>query len=117
VTLTQLKQALQKPGATEEYPFGPTAMVFKICGKMFALVGWQHEPLRISLKCDPDEAQILRQSFAAIEPGYHLSKEHWNTITLEGDVDDQLLRELIDRSYELVVKKLKKADREALGAG
>ena len=114
--LEQLRSHLNdKPGATEEYPFGPTAMVFKVVGKMFALIAWEADPLTISLKCDPDNAQVLRGSFASIKPGYHLNKEHWNTVVLDGGVPDALVRELIDDSYLLVAKKLKKADRQRLG--
>jgi predicted DNA-binding protein (MmcQ/YjbR family) len=102
------------PGVTEEFPFGPTAMVFKVLGKMFAIVGWQNSPLSISLKCNPDDAQVLRASYAAIKPGYHLNKEHWNTVVLDGEVPDALVLELIEDSYALVAKSLKKAERERL---
>lgn len=104
-----------KPGATEEFPFGPTAMVFKVLGRMFAIVGWQDKPLAVSLKCDPDDAQVLRAGYASIQPGYHLNKEHWNTVVLDGGVPDDLVFQLMDDSYALVAKRLKKADRKRLG--
>ncbi len=105
---------LKKTGATEEYPFGPEAMVFKVMAKMFALVARTETPLRITLKCDPDLAVGLREVFKAVHPGYHMNKKHWNTVTLDGTVpDDEILR-MINDSYDLVVKGLKKADREKL---
>ena len=115
MNLETLRSHLQaSPGVTEEFPFGPTAMVFKVLGKMFAIVGWQNTPLSISLKCNPDDAQVLRASYASIKPGYHLNKEHWNTVVLDGEVPDALVFELIEDSYALVVKSLKKAERERL---
>lgn len=106
---------LTNRGATVDYPFGPDAAVYKVAGKMFAIVAWQAEPLEISLKCDPVEADFLRSSFAAIRPGYHLNKNHWNTITLDGSVPDTLLHKMIAASYALVVKGLTKAQRATLG--
>ncbi|MCP5094510.1 MAG: MmcQ/YjbR family DNA-binding protein, partial [Chloroflexi bacterium] len=75
---------MNKPGTTEERPFGPQALVYKIVGKMFALVAWELDPLDISLKCDPDEALFLRDMYTAVRPGYHMNKRHWNTISLDG---------------------------------
>ena len=105
---------LQKKSTTEEMPFGPEALVFKVAGKMFALVAWQETPLKISLKCDPMEALFLRDMYTAVTPGYHLNKRHWNTITLDGSVPEAELRRMIDDSYVLVVQGLKKAERDAL---
>lgn len=105
---------LQKESTTEEMPFGPEALVFKVAGKMFALVAWQETPLKISLKCDPMEALFLRDMYTAVTPGYHLNKRHWNTITLDGSVPEAELRRMIDDSYVLVVQGLKKAERDAL---
>jgi predicted DNA-binding protein (MmcQ/YjbR family) len=82
-------------------------------GKMFALVG-DGEPLAVNLKCDPDEAVFLRQMYSAIEPGYHMNKRLWNTVTIDGSIPDEEIRQMVDISYNLVVKGLKKADREAL---
>ena len=105
---------LDKAGTTEETPFGPEALVFKVCGKMFALVAWQSKPLHISLKCDPQQALVLRECFDAVKPGYHLNKKHWNTITLDDSIPAEEIAGMIDDSYQLVVKGLKKAEREAL---
>jgi len=105
---------LQKKGSTEEMPFGPEVLVFKVMGKMFALVSWQATPLKISLKCDPMEALFLRDMYTAVTPGYHLDKRHWNTITLDGSVPETDLYRMIDDSYILVAQSLKKADRDFL---
>lgn len=104
---------LAKAGTTAEFPFGPDAEVFKVIGKMFALVPVD-APLSISLKCDPALAEILRQTYPAVIPGYHLSKKHWNTVFVDGSVPEDEVLEMIDQSYNLVVKGLKKADRERL---
>ena len=106
---------LQKNGITEEQPFGPEALVFKVVGKMYALIAWQATPLRITLKCDPDLALSLRNQYTAVQPGYHMNKKHWNTITLDGTISNDEIPNLIDHSYTLVVKSLKKREREALG--
>jgi predicted DNA-binding protein (MmcQ/YjbR family) len=106
-----------KPGASSSYPFGPGALVFKVANKMFALLGDDETPLTMNLKCDPDEALALRAAHPAIEPGYHMDKRHWNTITLDGSLPDALVREMIDQSYELVVAGLTKAAREKLQSG
>jgi predicted DNA-binding protein (MmcQ/YjbR family) len=105
---------INKKGTTEETPFGPDALVFKVKDKMFALLAWQELPLRITLKCDPDLALTLREQFEAVQPGYYMNKKHWNTITLDATISDEHILEMIDTSYQLVVKGLKKADREAL---
>ena len=105
---------LKKKGSTEELPFGPDALVFKVMGKMFALVAWEETPLRITLKCDPDDALALRDQYKAVQPGYYMSKKHWNTITLDGSIPNDEILEMIDHSYDLVVKGLKKAVRQKL---
>jgi len=110
------KKLLSRPGAHLDYPFGPEAAVFKVAKKMFALVAWQDDPLRITLKCDPEDALQYRAMFAAVQPGYHMNKQHWNTITLDGSVPDEALDEMIEASYALVVKGLRKADRVKLEA-
>jgi predicted DNA-binding protein (MmcQ/YjbR family) len=106
---------LSRKGAVEDYPFGPQAAVYKVAGKMFALVAPDEAPLRLTLKCDPIEADFLRSTFAAIRPGYHMNKQHWNTITLDGSVPQELLHRMINSSYALVVKGLSRAEREQLG--
>lgn len=103
-----------KPGASSSYPFGPGALVFKVGGKMFALLGDDETPLTMNLKCDPDEALALRAAYKSIAPGYHMSKRHWNTVTLDGTLSDDLVREMIEHSYELVVSSLPKRTRELL---
>lgn len=107
------KLLLSRTGAVKDYPFGPEAAVFKVAGKMFAIVA-EAEPVRISLKCDPVEADFLRTMYAAVQPGYHLNKNHWNTVTLDGSVPDGLIVKMIDSSYALVVKGLPKTERERL---
>ena len=93
-------------GAVEDYPFGDEVAVFKVGGKMFALVMLEGEPGRVNLKCDPDLAIELRARFPAVIPGYHTNKRHWNTVELDGSIDDDELREMIDHSYDLVLRKL-----------
>jgi predicted DNA-binding protein (MmcQ/YjbR family) len=106
---------LQQGGAYEDFPFGPDHSVFKVAGKMFALSALGRAPLEVSLKCEPDLAVGLRNSYPAVRPGYHLNKRHWNTITLDGSLSDQLVRDLIEDSYDLVVSALPKRVREQLG--
>jgi predicted DNA-binding protein (MmcQ/YjbR family) len=106
---------LRQPGANEEFPFGPEHAVFKVAGKMFALSALERTPLEVSVKCEPELAVGLRASYPAIRPGYHLNKRHWNTITLDGSLPDQLVRDLIEDSYDLVVSALPKRLREQLG--
>ncbi|WP_447635822.1 MmcQ/YjbR family DNA-binding protein [Flavobacterium microcysteis] len=102
---------LSKKGVTEHFPFDEDALVFKVGGKMFALSslnGWEKGTPSINLKCDPERAEELRAEFDDIKPGYHMSKVHWNTVSLHGDVTDKMVRELIDHSYDLVFKSLTK---------
>jgi predicted DNA-binding protein (MmcQ/YjbR family) len=103
-----------KPASVEDYPFGDQVAVFKVAGRMFALVLLGPPPGIVSLKCDPDLAAELRARYTAITPGYHLNKRHWNTVTLDGSVPDDELQELVDHSYELVVARLTKAERNRL---
>jgi predicted DNA-binding protein (MmcQ/YjbR family) len=97
--------AMDRPGTTDGYPFGPGALVCKVQDKMFALIADDDEPLTISLKCEPELAEVLRATHAAVSPGYHLNKRHWITVTVDGTVDDELLG-WIDDSYDLVVDGL-----------
>jgi predicted DNA-binding protein (MmcQ/YjbR family) len=103
-----------RPGAVEDYPFGDGVAVFKVAGRMFALVPLGETPGSISLKCDPGLAVALRARYAGIVPGYHLSKRHWNTVTLDGSVPDEELLEFIEHSYDLVVARLTRAQRDQL---
>lgn len=108
---------LAKPGVEETLPFGPDTLVFKVMGKMFALTGLDDDEFTVNLKCDPARAQELREHYAEVRPGYHMNKKHWNTVHFEGDLDKDFLRELIDHSYDLVVKGLPKNARELLEGG
>jgi predicted DNA-binding protein (MmcQ/YjbR family) len=106
-------QCLALPGAGEEFPFGDEVSVFKVGGKMFALCNLDGEPLQLSVKCEPELAAQLRATYPAIAPGYHLNKRHWNTITLDGSLPDQMVADLLGDSYDLVVASLPKARRPA----
>jgi predicted DNA-binding protein (MmcQ/YjbR family) len=108
------KLCLSFPGAVEEFPFGPETSVFKVAGKMFALSRLERRPLQVSLKCEPDLADQLRLAHDSINPGYHLNKRHWNTVTLDGSLPDRMMRDLIEDSYDLVVAGLPRAKRAAL---
>lgn len=93
-----------QPGVVLDYPFGETTAVYKIGstdGKMFALIAEDSKPVRLSLKCDPQLAEILREKYETVVPGYHLNKKHWNTILCTGQVPEDELRDLIRHSYEL----------------
>jgi predicted DNA-binding protein (MmcQ/YjbR family) len=118
VTAAELRRAcLAMPGADETFPFGPENSVFKVAGKIFAISRLDRAPsLRVSLKCEPGLAEQLRASHAAITPGYHLNKRHWNTVDLDdGSVPDAMVRDMIEDSYDLIVSKLPKRTRQALG--
>jgi predicted DNA-binding protein (MmcQ/YjbR family) len=106
---------LQHGGAVEDFPFTAEHSVFKVAGKMFAISALEREPLEVSAKCEPELAVELRNSYPAIRPGYHLNKRHWNTITLDGSLPDQLVRDLIEDSYDLVVSALPKRVQRELG--
>lgn len=104
---------LTKAGVTEEFPFNETALVFKVAGKMFALINVE-EFESISLKCDPEKGAELREQFSGITYAYHFNKKHWIGVATDGSVSDKLMYELIDHSYELVVDKLSKKIKENL---
>ena len=100
---------LAKKGVTEELPFDPHTLVFKVMGKMFALTALERMPAQVNLKCDPDHAIELREQYDSVQPGYHMSKKHWNTVMIEtGEVPENELRAFVDQSYDLVVKGLTK---------
>ena len=109
------ERCLSFTGAEETFPFGPLTSVFKVGGKMFALSQLETPPLRISLKCEPELAERLRATHAEVLPGYHLNKRHWNTVALDGALEDQTIEDLIEDSYDLVVSKLPKSAQRALG--
>lgn len=108
---------LSKRGSFEDFPFGPEVSVFKVAGKIFALTDPNDKPLRVNLKCHPDEAELQRSMFEAVLPGYHMNKRHWNTVILDGSIPEPLIEEMIDTSYELVVKGLKRSEKQKLEKG
>lgn len=105
---------LSKPGVTEEFPFDETTLVFKVMGKMFALTGLDNPEFEVNLKCDPDRSIELREEYEGIIAGFHMSKKHWNTVTPEGSLTDEFFIELIDHSYDLVVKGLPRKVRDQM---
>jgi len=110
----ELKVAcLALPGAREEFPFGDEVSVFKVGGKMFAVCPLDRLPLQLSVKCEPELAVRLRAAHPAIVPGYHLNKRHWNTITVDGSLPDQMVTDLLIDSYDLVVASLPKSRKPA----
>ena len=110
------KWCLARPGVTEEFPFSPGVSVFKVAGKMFALSNLDSRPLKVSVKCEPELARRLRLSYPAVQPGYHLNKRHWNTVTVDGSLPDRLVHDMLEDSYDLVVDGLTRTKREALRA-
>ena len=108
---------LAKAAVTEGFPFNESTLVFKVMNKMFALTGLDGDPPYVNLKCDPERALELRAQYEDIQPGYHMHKAQWNSVYYKGSITSDLIRELIDHSYDLVVKGLKKKDREALEKG
>ena len=107
---------LSRPEAAEDFPFGPDCLVPKVKGKMFATLSMNKddELAHMNLKCDPNQAFELRDLFESVKPGYHMNKKHWNTLVLDGSIPVGEIERMIDHSYGLVVKKLKKVEREAL---
>lgn len=105
---------LGKPGVSEELPFDLVTPVWKVGGRMFALSGLRSDPPRVNLKGDPNDNEVLRAAHPAILPGWHMNKRHWNTVVLDGSLPDGLVREMVDRSYELVKAKLPRKVREEL---
>jgi predicted DNA-binding protein (MmcQ/YjbR family) len=108
--LEQLREyCLSKPGAEETLPFGPDTLVYKVNGKMFLLTGFDAHPLQFNVKCDPDKALELREEYPLqVLPGYHMNKQHWNTIIVDGKIPLRQLKTFIDESYELVNARKKK---------
>jgi predicted DNA-binding protein (MmcQ/YjbR family) len=110
MNIEQLREyCLSKPDTEETTPFGPDNLVYKVNGKMFLLVGLDNQPLQFNVKCDPDRAIELREEYPQhVLPGYHMNKQHWNTIIVDGKLNRRLLKEFIDHSYELVISKKSK---------
>ena len=108
---TYYEYCLSKKGVTEHFPFDEETLVFKVGGKMFALSSltrWENNTPSVNLKCDPERAQELRAEYDDIKPGFHMSKIHWNTVTINGDLPTVFIKELIDHSYDLIFKSLTK---------
>ncbi len=101
-------------GSEETFPFGPETSVFKVAGRIFALSRLTEAPLRVSLKCEPALAEQLRKAHAAVIPGYHLNKRHWNTVIIDGSLTEQMIRDMVEDSYDLIVSKLSRAQRRSL---
>ncbi len=115
IDVHDLKQyLLAKPETTEGTPFGPEVLVYKVMGKMFALIAWNETPERISLKCDPDRAMELRAVFDGVRGAYHFNKRHWNMVDLDGSVPEAEVLAMADDSYALIVKGLPRAKRDQI---
>jgi predicted DNA-binding protein (MmcQ/YjbR family) len=99
------------PQTTVDTPFGPDVLVFRVAEKIFAMMGIDHNPVRLNLKCDPERAIDLRAEHPSIIPGYHANKKHWNTVLLDGTIAPKLIQELITHSYDLVVAALPKSKK------
>lgn len=113
--LTEIRAyLLSKPKAFEDFPFGPQVAVIKVQSKMFATLAEKDQRVSMNLKCDPHEALILRDIFPAVIPGYHMNKQHWNTVVLDGSIPRGEIERMVDNSYALVVRGLRKAVRQAL---
>src|ERR1700757_894830 len=105
---------IAKPHVEETFPFDEETLVFKVGGKMFLLVGINETPVQFNVKCDPEKAIELREQYTFVQPGYHMSKKHWNTVVCEKGASKKLLKEWIDDSYNLVIESLPKKDREKI---
>ncbi len=106
--------ALDKIATTSDFPFDNETLVLRVKNRIFALIPLNAEPQRVNLKCDPDWAEILRQTYNAIMPGYHMNKRHWNTVIFDDSISDDEILEMVDHAYDQVIKGLPKRDREAL---
>jgi predicted DNA-binding protein (MmcQ/YjbR family) len=106
---------LAKKGVREEFPFGDSTLVFKVGGKIFLLASLERVPLQFNVKCDPELIAELRERYPAVQPGYHMNKNHWNTVIVDGSLSDKQIREMIDESYLLIINSLPKKSREDLG--
>ncbi|MEA3448447.1 MAG: MmcQ/YjbR family DNA-binding protein [Bacteroidota bacterium] len=101
---------------TEDIPFNQSTLVFKLMGKMFALIDLE-KSFSITLKCDPENAVVLRETYEAVKPAYHMDKKHWNDILINGSIQDECLIKLIDHSYDLVKDKLTRKERTCIESG
>jgi predicted DNA-binding protein (MmcQ/YjbR family) len=107
------KYCLSKKGTTESFPFGEETLVYKVASKIFAISSFEL-PVTVNLKCDPEYAVELREQYEEVQPGYHMNKKHWNTVSLSGKIPGRTIEKLIDHSYELVVSSLTKKERDNL---
>jgi predicted DNA-binding protein (MmcQ/YjbR family) len=104
----------KKKGVTEDFPFDEDTLAIRVMNKIFLLASLEKIPLQINLKCEPEYAVELREQYDAVQPGFHMNKSHWNTVLIDGSIPNNELKEMIDHSYEQVVKGLKKSDKEKL---
>jgi predicted DNA-binding protein (MmcQ/YjbR family) len=113
--LPELKRYLRaRPATTEDSPWGPQHLAYKVMGKLFAVLAWDESPMRMSLKCDPDRVDELRAVFPAVRPAPYFDKRHWNAVILDGSIPDAELEAMIDESFALVLKKLTRAQRASV---
>jgi len=109
--------ALALPGVTEELPFGPDTLVFKVMGKVFLLTPLDSAEMQFNVKCHPEKAEELRSQFPDVRPGYHMSKKHWNTILVNGSIPNEMMFSWVKDSYDLVASNLSKKQKEELAGG
>lgn len=115
MNIEQIREyCLKKKGVTEEFPFDEETLVFKVAGKIFLLASLEAIPLQINLKCDPEKAIELREEYESVQPGYHMNKQHWNTVSIDGSVPSLKIKQWIDDSYSLVLAGLRKSDLKKL---
>lgn len=115
MNLEQLEKiCISKNGSIKEYPFGDEAMVFKVMNKMFGFIMWEKSPLQIVIKSDPQDAIGYREIYDCVTEGYYMNKKHWSTITIDGTMKDKILIDMINESYDLVVAKLTKKEKNEL---
>lgn len=111
---TLREYCLSKPHVTECLPFDDVTLVFKVMNKMFAIIPTDELELSIALKCNPEWAFELREQYESIIPGFHLNKQHWNTVKVDGSISDSFIKELVDHSYDLIVQSLPKKIRDTM---
>lgn len=116
LNIEQIREyCLRRPGEiTEEFPFDEDTLAFKVHGKIFLLTSLSQRPLSVNLKCDPELAVTLRKRYEAVQPGYHMNKKHWNTVVIDGGISRKEVLEMIDHSYDQVVRGLSKSVRDEL---
>ena len=105
---------LSMPSVTEDMPFDETTLCFRVGGKIFAITDIEDRPITVNLKCDPEKAVELREKHDFIKPGWHMNKKHWNTVNLESEISEELFRELVTHSYDLIFSKLPKKIKDKI---